>query len=946
MLVTVPTILLGMRVFNTYRMEQYRNTENDLRLIVKDWQLITQSSVAQEERVLKREEQLVIQRLRAIALDVKRMMKLSFEHLYESVGKPGSESRSAHGSYKEFQGKTAGKSLFDEIAEIGIGRSGYVFVIDADGKYVVSEKRRYDGENIFDQPGTDGSAFGKDILKALQELPDEEDTYTIRHSWRDEEYHEPRKMITTLSYFKPWRLIIGVNIYRTDYKSAELKRILQQEVRDRMAEQRIGKEGYVWAINSAGEYVASKDKLRDGESIIDTQDEKGVFVIREIIKKAGKLAPGETYIQQYSWKDLGHQVMSEQFAAIAYVRKWDWIIGASAYQADFMKGLDSIRTHIVIICIISIIIGSLIAYIFALLISGPIKALDKLTLKAADGDLNVEMGENYVTRQDEVGSLSRSFNTMIDKLRDKEDGLARLISLLSATLESTADGILVIDRMGRVVNANRRFGEMWRIPDDLMAKGDDGQLLDFVLGQLTTPEEFMEKVKELYDRPEAESLDTLYFKNGRIFERYSRPQLIAEQIVGRVWSFRDITARKQAEAAMHQLNAELEQKVEKRTSALNKSQHLLQAIIDTSMAVIYVKDLEGRFILINDRFEELFKISREEIIGKSDYDVFPVKMADDFRAFDQRVLDAGTVLEAEEVAPHDDGPHTYISIKSPLLDGDGKPYAVCGLSTDITGRKRDEMEIRRLNKELQQRIVLLQEAQDELVRKGKLSILGQLAGTVGHELRNPLGVMNNAVYFLQMVLPESDETVKEYLGIIKKEIDHSQRIITDLLDFARTKPPHIKDVDLHELVAECTGRCTFPENIDLRIDIPDTLPLLKIDPQQIGQVLQNLIRNGIQAMPDGGVLRLGTRKARNPEAGMEPGAGFIEFFVADTGTGISEDGMKRLFQPLFTTKPKGTGLGLVVCKNLTEANGGIIGVESEPGRGSVFTLTLPMQREV
>ncbi|EKD21916.1 MAG: Sensor protein, partial [uncultured bacterium] len=159
------------------------------------------------------------------------------------------------------------------------------------------------------------------------------------------------------------------------------------------------------------------------------------------------------------------------------------------------------------------------------------------------------------------------------------------------------------------------------------------------------------------------------------------------------------------------------------------------------------------------------------------------------------------------------------------------------------------MEIKRLNSALQRKIVELQDAQDELVRKEKLAILGQLSGSVGHELRNPLGVMNNAVFFLNMVLTDADETVKEYLGIIKKEIDTSLRIITDLLDFARTKIPRIETVTARALIDESQGRCTIPAAVELRNEVAENLPPLTIDPLQMGQVLQNLITNGVQAMP-------------------------------------------------------------------------------------------------
>jgi signal transduction histidine kinase len=269
---------------------------------------------------------------------------------------------------------------------------------------------------------------------------------------------------------------------------------------------------------------------------------------------------------------------------------------------------------------------------------------------------------------------------------------------------------------------------------------------------------------------------------------------------------------------------------------------------------------------------------------------------------------------------------------------------------EIAERGRAEKEILWLNAELGQKIVQLQESQEELVRKEKLAILGQLSGSVGHELRNPLAVMSNAVYFLKMVLADADETTKEYLDIIKKEIDNSLRIITDLLDFARTRTPQTKPVTVRELTDASIGRCAIPENIDLQTEIPGNLPLLRVDPLQMGQVLTNFITNAVQAMPDGGALRIAARRVGaiheshlpNP---MHETADLIEISVTDTGEGISPENMKKLFQPLFTTKSRGIGLGLVVCKNLVEANGGRIAVEGALEKGTTFTVILPIERD-
>jgi len=234
------------------------------------------------------------------------------------------------------------------------------------------------------------------------------------------------------------------------------------------------------------------------------------------------------------------------------------------------------------------------------------------------------------------------------------------------------------------------------------------------------------------------------------------------------------------------------------------------------------------------------------------------------------------------------------------------------------------------------------EAQEDLVRKEKLAILGQLSGSVGHELRNPLTVMSNAVYFLKMAHAGGDETTREYLDMIKHEIDNSQRIISDLLDFARTRTPQTKSVMARQLLDESLVKCVIPENVELHADLSDTLPLLRIDPLQMNQVFQNLITNAVQAMPDGGTLHISARRVDNVGAALQEMGNYIEISVEDTGEGISPENMKKLFQPLFTTRAKGIGLGLVVCRNLVEANGGRISVESEPGEGTVFTVTLPV----
>ncbi|MDD2926610.1 ATP-binding protein [Rhodoferax sp.] len=237
-----------------------------------------------------------------------------------------------------------------------------------------------------------------------------------------------------------------------------------------------------------------------------------------------------------------------------------------------------------------------------------------------------------------------------------------------------------------------------------------------------------------------------------------------------------------------------------------------------------------------------------------------------------------------------------------------------------------------LEARVQERTQLLLAAQEDLVRKEKLALLGQVADTVGHELRNPLGVMNNAVYFLQAVLADADASVKEYLGIIKDEIAEAERIVSDLLDAVRTKPPQPEDVTLAGLLQQTLRKCNVPPSITVHLDIPTTLPAIRVDPAQMHQVFWNLITNGVEAMPQGGTLDI--------QAHEDPVDKTVTVCIKDNGGGIAPEHLGKLFQPLFTTKVRRVGLGLVVVKNLTQANGGRVGVENMPGKGCAFTVTL------
>lgn len=250
-------------------------------------------------------------------------------------------------------------------------------------------------------------------------------------------------------------------------------------------------------------------------------------------------------------------------------------------------------------------------------------------------------------------------------------------------------------------------------------------------------------------------------------------------------------------------------------------------------------------------------------------------------------------------------------------------------------QQRLEDQVAQRTAELSEAVKRLERAQDELVRKERLAILGQLSSGVGHELRNPLGVMTNAVYYLEAVLGGAPQKVKEYLGILRSQITLSEKIVGDLLDFARVKPARGERVPLERAVEEQLARVSGGEVRVIRRVAPDLAA--HADPVHVGQILGNLIENACQAMgPAGGTLTVSAASGEN---------GRVQVEVADTGPGIAPEHLDQVFEPLFTTKPRGIGLGLAVSQSLAAANGGGLTVHSRQGQGATFTLALPAAPE-
>ena len=253
----------------------------------------------------------------------------------------------------------------------------------------------------------------------------------------------------------------------------------------------------------------------------------------------------------------------------------------------------------------------------------------------------------------------------------------------------------------------------------------------------------------------------------------------------------------------------------------------------------------------------------------------------------------------------------------------------------------DEMRsIARQRTELEKTFAELERTHQIVTRTEKLAAVGQLAASVGHELRNPLTAIRNAhAYISKRVLKSnaaSDARTVQFLGLQEREIHACNRIISDLLDFARERPLDLRPCPLRPLIEEAFSVVTARDGIDLVNEVPADLPVPALDKDQFRQVLVNLVQNAVEAMPAG---RAGT--VRVSAAGSAGDRWRIA--VIDDGAGIAPELHARIFEPLFTTKSKGTGLGLAVVATMLKRHGCSISVKSEIGRGTEFAIEIPLQ---
>jgi PAS domain S-box-containing protein len=557
----------------------------------------------------------------------------------------------------------------------------------------------------------------------------------------------------------------------------------------------------------------------------------------------------------------------------------------------------------------------------------------------------------------------------ITERRQAQQEASRTFSLLRATLESTADGILVVDGNGKILNFNQKMTDMWGIDPEIFTSGDDEAAINAAVAKLTHPEDFMVKVRDLYDHPEVASYDVLELKDGRTFERYSQPQRIDNVAVGRVWSFRDVTARRRAEEQGRALEREQAARAEaensqRRTALLAEASRVLSSSFDyqttlaalVRLAVPTLADYCALDILVgDDSFER---------IGEAHVDPTKSMLLREVATFPRsaltashpliRVMSTGQPVLQAEITPEFINasfaepsqrrtvealsPRSLICV--PLVDS-GKPIGALTLVTSGSGRRYDEADLSLAADVARRAAVVVEHArlfhQAEQATRARDDVLA----VVAHDLRNPLNTVTMAISLMLETTPVERTQERSQQEIVRRAADRMNRMIQDLLDVKRMESGHLT-IDLKPESADVLVNDTIEmlrplaagSSIVLEANVSADLPPVLADTARIQQVLSNLVGNAVKFTPRQGRI---TVAADRLEAE-------IRFAVIDTGPGIPPEQVPHIFGRFWqanSSDRRGIGLGLAIAKGIVEAHQGRIWVESQVGLGSTFYFTLP-----
>ena len=385
------------------------------------------------------------------------------------------------------------------------------------------------------------------------------------------------------------------------------------------------------------------------------------------------------------------------------------------------------------------------------------------------------------------------------------------------------------------------------------------------------------------------------------------------RVAGSIAIGRDVTDHRRMEEELRRYSAHLEELVAERSGKLAESEKRFRELADLLPQIVYEIDVKGNFTYLN-RVAFLSTGYTQEDVDRG-LKALQVFVPEDRLRVEENIrrLLSGEKLGGNEYTVlRKDGTTFPVIIHSTAIMRDGKAAGLRGIAIDMTEQKQME---------------------EDLLRSQRMAAMGEAAAMVGHDLRNPLTGIAGAAYYLKKNLtPGADEKAREMLDLIENDVEYASKIMSDLQEYSGEIRLNLTETGARSVAEQALALVEIPSSVQVS-NLAEDEPKTMLDVEKMRRVFVNLIGNAVEAMPTGGKLVIRSEESN----------GSVKTVFSDTGTGITEDRMTRLWRPFNTTKAKGMGLGLPIARRIVEAHGGSVSVESQPGKGTNVTVTLPIK---
>ena len=820
-------------------------------------------------------------RLRAVAEKNREIIK----HFYEMAKR---------GEISENEAKSRARNI---LLSQTIGKTGYLFVWDisrAPEVIPLAVHPKIEGQDV---AYVDFVQTGASLKNGY-----------LEYSWKNPGEKKAREKAMYLSYFEPWQWVIAASSYKTEFKEL----INVEDFRQSILSSRFGETGFSYIIDSKGNIILHP--VLKG-NIYNSTDIKGRFFVQEICsKKYGKI--------KYLWKDSEEYPPRERIVIFNYIPDYDWIVASSGYIDEFHAPLEIVPKVILAFTLLVLLLVLPLSFRISSSITKPLQVMTK---RLATGP-----SEKYSTRikersADEVGQLAKYFNIFMDRLEAYRMNLQAEIRERKLTekvlrkseekyrtiLESIEEGYFEVDLPGNLTFFNNSLCRHTGYPpEELLGKNNR----DF--SPPTSYKKMYQFFNKVYKTGEPAILTDYEInkKDGTRATVEISTSLMNDETgkpIGFRGIVRDVTMRKLAEKALIDSEERYRQLYEK----AKKDEEIYRSLIHSSADAIVMYDMKLKVRYISPSFTQIFGWEIEDVEGKS-IPFIPDSENERTEEIIKALVQYGIPCRGFETKRYTkDGRLLEVSISASCYeDHEGNRAGILAIMRDATETKKLHAQ--------------LQHAQ-------RMESIGTIASGVAHNFRNILAGISVNSQLLQMKEP-SNPAVLEATERINTSVTRGSRLVSGLMQFARKQETdRFKTVNLADIIQDTCDlvRKSFDKKIEVKVDLAKKL-LIAADTAGLNQVIMNLSTNARDAMPNGGVLSIKAKKVSE----------HAELTITDTGHGMDEETIKKCFDPFFTSKEvdRGTGLGLSTSYGIIKKHGGSINVDSEPGRGTTFTVLLPL----